>query len=152
MGYNTEIASFANIYTATGDQKIQAIGIYATGNDTEYHLAVKTNYTGKEELADVEYVQAGYLQYPGFYTINLEMPVFVKEGEKFAAVVEIMTPEAVCPIAVEYASEELGKAVYLGDGEGYISSDNRHWERVEEEQNSNLCLKVYADRDEGENE
>ena len=63
-----------------------------------------------------------------------------------------MTPEAVCPIAVEYASEELGKAVYLGDGEGYISSDNRHWERVEEEQNSNLCLKVYADRDEGENE
>lgn len=152
VGYNTEIASFANVYTATGDQKIQAIGIYATGNDTEYHLAVKTNYTGKEELADVEYVQAGYLQYPGFYTINLEMPVFVKEGEKFAAVVEIMTPEAVCPIAVEYASEELGKAVYLGDGEGYISSDNRHWERVEEEQNSNLCLKVYADRDEGENE
>ena len=58
-----------------------------------------------------------------------------------------MTPGAACPIAVEYASEELGKAVVLEDGEGYISADNRHWERVEEEQSSNLCLKVYADEE-----
>ena len=49
---------------------------------------------------------------------------------------------------MEYASEELGKAVVLEDGEGYISADNRHWERVEEEQSSNLCLKVYADEEE----
>ena len=99
----------------------------------------------KEELSGIEYVQSGYLQYPGFYTIELEEPVTVREGERFAAVVEIMTPEAVCPIAVEYASEEIGRAVYLGDGEGYISADNRHWEHVEQEQSSNLCLKVYGD-------
>ena len=62
----------------------------------------------------------------------------------FRSVVEIVTPDAACPIAVEYASEELGKAVDLSDGEGYISADNIHWGRVEEEQSSNLCLKVYA--------
>lgn len=150
VGYNTEIASFANVYVASGNQKIQAVGFYATGKDTEYRLAVKTDYKEKDELSNIVYVQAGYLQHPGFYTINLETPVLVREGERFAAVVEIMTPEATCPIAVEYASEELGKAVYLGDGEGYISSDNKHWERVEDEQSSNLCLKVYADKDEGE--
>ena len=147
VGYNSEKAAFANIYTASGDQQIRALGVYATGNDTEYRLRVQTGFAGKRDLIDREYVQAGYLQYPGFYTIELETPVRVKAGEQFAAVVEIMTPGAACPIAVEYASEELGKAVVLEDGEGYISADNRHWERVEEEQSSNLCLKVYADEE-----
>ena len=145
VGYNSDKAAFANVYTATGEQQIRAFGFYATGGDTEYRLAVRTNFTDKEELSGIEYVQSGYLQYPGFYTIELEEPVTVREGERFAAVVEIMTPEAVCPIAVEYASEEIGRAVYLGDGEGYISADNRHWEHVEQEQSSNLCLKVYGD-------
>ncbi len=145
VGYNTDTASFANVYTASGDQTVEALGFYATGNDTEYRLAVKTGYSREEELAEVEYVQAGYLQYPGFYTVRLETPVTVKAGEKFAAVVEIMTPDAMYPVAVEYASEELGEAVDLSDGEGYISPDNQHWARVEEEQDSNLCLKVYAD-------
>lgn len=145
VGYNSDKAAFANVYTAMGEQQIRAFGFYATGGDTEYRLAVRTNFTDKEELSGIEYVQSGYLQYPGFYTIELEEPVTVREGERFAAVVEIMTPEAVCPIAVEYASEEIGRAVYLGDGEGYISADNRHWEHVEQEQSSNLCLKVYGD-------
>lgn len=144
VGYNSDKASFANVYESAGNQQIQAIGFYATGGDTEYRLAVKTDFMDKEELSEVEYVQSGYLQHPGFYTIELENPIFIEEGERFAAVVEIMTPDAACPIAVEYASEELGKAVDLSDGEGYISADNRHWERVEEEQSSNLCLKVYA--------
>lgn len=144
VGYNSDKASFANVYESVGNQQIQALGFYATGDDTEYRLAVKTDFMDKEELSEAEYVQSGYLQYPGFYTIELENPIFVEEGERFAAVVEIMTPDAACPIAVEYASEELGKAVDLSDGEGYISADNRHWERVEEEQSSNLCLKVYA--------
>lgn len=145
VGYNTDRASFASIYTATGNQRLQAFGFYATGRDTEYRLAVRTDYEDEKDLEEVEYVQSGYLQDPGFYTIALETPVGVREGERFAAVVEIMTPDAVCPIAVEYASEELGKAVNLEDGEGYISPDNRHWERVEVEQTSNLCLKVYAE-------
>lgn len=144
VGYNSDKASFANVYESVGNQQIQALGFYATGGDTEYRLAVKTDFMDKEELSEVEYVQSGYLQYPGFYTIELENPIFVEEGERFAAVVEIMTPDAACPIAVEFASEELGKAVDLSDGEGYISADNRHWERVEDEQSSNLCLKVYA--------
>ena len=144
VGYNSEKASFANVYEASGQQEIRALGFYATGADTEYRLTVKTDFTDKEDLSGIEYVQSGYLQYPGFYTIELETPVSIEEREKFAAVVEIVTPDAACPIAVEYASEELGKAVYLGDGEGYISADNRHWERVEEEQFSNLCLKVYV--------
>lgn len=49
---------------------------------------------------------------------------------------------------MEFASGELEDKVALDDGEGYISSDKgMMWERVETAQNSNLCLKVYADRE-----
>ena len=65
--------------------------------------------------------------------------------------VQIMTPESQYPIAVEFASGELEDKVTLDDGEGYISSDKgMMWERVETAQNSNLCLKVYADREEAQ--
>ena len=60
-------------------------------------------------------------------------------------IVQITTPDSQYPIAVEYSSDELKEAVDLSDGEGYISADGAlYWERVETEQQSNLCLKVYA--------
>ena len=66
-------------------------------------------------------------------------------GDRFAVIVQITTPGSQYPIAVEYASDELQDAVDLSDGEGYISADGHlYWERVETEQQSNLCLKVYA--------
>ena len=73
----------------------------------------------------------------------------VDAGERFAVLVQIRTPKSQYPIAVEFASSELGDAVTLEDGEGYISADGGWvWERVETAQDSNLCLKVYADREE----
>ena len=68
----------------------------------------------------------------------------VQAGDRFAVIVQITTPDSQYPIAVEYSSDELKEAVDLSDGEGYISADGYHWERVETEQQSNLCLKVYA--------
>ena len=98
-------------------------------------------------LKDVIYTQSGYLRDPGYYTVELEKAVPVEKGERFAVVVQITTPESRYPIAVEFLSEALGGAVVLDDGEGYISADgNQIWERVETTQNSNLCLKVYADK------
>ena len=63
--------------------------------------------------------------------------------------VQITTPGSQYPIAVEYASGELADKITLDDGEGYISADGgMFWERTETSQDSNLCLKVYADREE----
>ena len=70
-------------------------------------------------------------------------------GDKFAVLIQIKTPGSQYPIAVEYASSELADKVTQEDGEGYISADGGLlWERVETAQDSNLCLKVYADQEE----
>ena len=145
IGYNTEKASFANVYEASGRQSLRAVGFYATGPDTEYRISLVPEFTDENELGRAEILQSGYLQYPGYYTIELPEPVTVEEGGRFAVVVQITTPDSQYPIAVEYASDELRDTVDLSDGEGYISADGAlYWERVETTQKSNLCLKVYA--------
>ena len=146
IGYDAESARFANVYEADSDQNLMAVGFYATGPDTEYRIGVIPEYQSIYDLGNVSYVESGYLQYAGYYTVKLPEAVAVEAGDRFAVVVWIDTPGSSYPIAVEYASEELSEAVVLDDGEGYISADGGlYWERVEEEQNSNLCLKVYAE-------
>ena len=145
IGYHTEKAGFANVYEASGNQTLQAVGFYATGPDTEYRISVQPEFDGEQSLGEAQLLQSGYLQYAGYYTIDLQEAVSVEAGERFAVVVQITTPGSKYPIAVEYSSEELREAVDLSDGEGYISADGfSGWERVETNQDSNLCLKVYA--------
>ena len=132
-----------------------AAGFYATGEDTDYQIyllrhAPEDPREALQERTDL--LAEGRLRQAGYYTIPLKEELLVEEGERFAVIIRLSTPDAVHPIAVEYDAGDGKCRADLTDGEGYISSDNRHWERVEEEQNSNLCLKVYADRDEGENE
>jgi len=144
LGYNTEKGYFANVYEAEEEQLLQAVGFYAVDGDTRYRLAVVPDFTGEESLKDLEFTQSGYLQYSGYYTIELEEPLQVQRGQKFAIVIKIITPDCTHPIAVEFDSSEMEGTVVLTDGEGYISPDGVSWERVEQTQNSNLCLKVYG--------
>lgn len=148
LGYNSEYAYFANVYEAEDAQELKAAGFYATGEDTEYRLAVIPDFHDAQDLSDAQFTQSGYLQYAGYYTIELDTPVKVEAGDRFAVLVQIKTPGSQYPIAVEFASDELADRVVLDDGEGYISSDGgMFWERVETAQSSNLCLKVYADQE-----
>lgn len=144
IGYNSDTGCFANVYESSGHEELEAVGFYATGADTEYYLAVIPEFQDEESLKDPEYVQGGYLQYTGYYTVDLETPVQLKAGQRFAIVVRIKTPDSTFPIAAEFALSEFGEAMDLSDGEGYISSNGKKWERVEDTQNSNLCLKAYT--------
>ena len=76
--------------------------------------------------------------------IPLAEPVKVKPGERFAVIVKLHTPGAVHPMAIEYDSGDGRCRVDITDGEGYLSADGDVWERVETEQECNLCLKAYT--------
>ena len=87
----------------------------------------------------------GNLTNAGYYTIEFEKEFQVKQGQKYAVVLFITTPGSVHPMAVEYRADEMTADVDLTDGEGYISSNGKKWESAEENQECNLCLKVYSD-------
>lgn len=144
LGYEQESAFFANVYETKQTEEIAAIGIYALGKDTEYEIYIVDNFVTSESLNERRLLKSGFIQNSGFYTIKLPKPVILEEGTRFAMVVRISTPNSIHPVAIEFEAGQSTANVDLSDGEGYISRKGTTWENVEDNQNCNLCLKVYT--------
>lgn len=159
LGYGGA-AWFANVYEATADEMLEAVGFYAVAPDTSYQVYVvplegaaeaQTALTA-EEWMEVQLQEdngrvlaaEGHVTYSGFYTVPFEIPFALESGERFAVMVEIESAETSKPVAVEYAAGERTRNVDIEDGEGYISPDGVHWQRAETEMQCNVCLKAYT--------
>lgn len=144
LGYGKENAYFANVYQAEVEEDLTAAGFYATGADTEYEVYTVTDVNGSDSFTKRMLAAKGTVKNSGYYTIEFDRPVRIKAGERFAVIVSIKTPESVHPVAIEYNAPDKKARVDLSDGEGYISFLGSTWERVEEKQSSNVCLKAYT--------
>ena len=147
LGYGEDTAWAANVYTARDDGQVAAVGFYATGRDTEYQVYAMGQVPENPERmlqAKGKRLDEGCLKQAGYYTIPLDEPVDIKAGERFAVMVRLATPGTVHPIAIEYNAKDGKSKIDLSDGEGYISPGGKRWERVEEGQECNICLKAYA--------
>jgi len=144
LGYNRDTIYGANVYTAESNENLEAAGFYATGKNTEYEVYVVKDYDGRESLSKRQKVASGKFDNAGFYTVTFDKKIAVNKGEKFAIVLMIKTPDSVHPMAIEYKADESTRNVDLSDGEGYISTNGKNWENVEETQSANLCIKAYA--------
>ena len=146
MGYDKEDMYGANVFTATSDQNIKAASFYATASDTSYELYIVNDFKDEYSFADRKKVAEGTLENAGYYTIKFDEEVPVTEGERYAVVLHIHTPESTHPMAIEYDSgESYLKDVDLDDGEGYISYDGAAFINVKEKQDCNLCIKAFSD-------
>ncbi len=144
LGYLNEKAYFANVYTAKEREVLEAVGFYATGRDTKYEVYFVPDFENEDSFAGMRPVAEGEFENAGYYTVKLDKIQQLSEGERFAIVVKISTPNSDRPIAVEYAVDGSTEDVVLDDGEGYISLSGKRWERTEEEQNCNVCLKAFT--------
>lgn len=144
LGYGEESAYFANVYEAGADERLEAVGFYATGPDTRYEVFLAEDVSTSKDFSSKKPVAEGSFSNAGYYTVSLDEPKDLKPGSKFAVIVKITTPGSVHPIAIEYDAGEGKANVVLDDGEGYISLHSGGWERVETEQKCNVCLKAYT--------
>ena len=144
LGYNKESVYGANVYTAGGDENLEAVSFYATGKDSEYEIFVVRNFVDESSLQNKIPVASGKLSNAGYYTIELNQQVSVEAGERYAVVLHITTPGAVHPLAIEYDADFATKNVVLDDGEGYISANGYKWENVNQVEECNLCIKAFS--------
>ncbi len=144
IGYSKEWAYGANTFKADAAQQIEAAGFYALGKNTTYQVYFVSNYENTSTLASKEIVASGKVDQAGYYTVKFNEPKTVAEGENFAIVVYINTPDTLRPLAVEYASDKMTAAVDITDGKGFISNNGLDWESVEDVAKANLCIKAYA--------
>lgn len=144
LGYNKESVYGANVYNATGAEELVAASFYATGKDSQYELYVVRNFENEDSLKQRIPVASGKLSNAGYYTVDFNEGIPLEPGEKYAVILHIITPNSVHPMAIEYAADEATKDVILDDGDSYISSNGKHWESVDNVQESNLCIKAFS--------
>ena len=138
----TEPVKMSNIFTAAGDETIRAAAFYTTTYDSAYSIQV---YTDLQDDADptsgvkaYETEQTGSEPYAGYHTIELNTPVPVNEGEKFAIVVTVKIPETtdqmwyyetIYPIACELNGycDGITSDADCEAGQSFISYDGENW-------------------------
>lgn len=145
VGYDQSEAWFANVYTAGSEQTLRAVGFYATGADTCFDLYVVPEYTDETGLDGRIYLGSGWLAESGYYTVDIEKDIVLKEGTDYAVIVDIDTRDAAYPVAIEYRASELTDTADIRDGRGYISADAGAWASSEQEYQCNVCLKAFTD-------
>lgn len=144
LGYNKESIFGANVFTAESDEVLKAISFYATGKNSEYELFVVQNFEDESSLNNRIPVASGKLTNAGYYTVDFKQDIEISAGQKYAVILHIITPDAVHPLAIEYAADEATKNVILDDGEGYISTNGYAWENVKDVIDCNLCIKAFS--------
>ncbi len=93
MGNNCQVA---NVFTANGSETLKAVAISPWDDATSYTLGIYKNPTSATNPTSGTLVssQTGTLPYAGYYTVELNNPVSLSAGDKFAVVFTLSTPSA----------------------------------------------------------
>lgn len=146
LGFSKEEAYFSNIYQAGKAENLAAVSFYATDKNTEFEVYVVRNFKDVTSFKNRELVTSGSMKYAGYYTVDFPEEIELEDHERYAVVVNIKTPGAVHPIAIEYNADERTASFDISDGEGYISLYGEMWHRAESSEKCNVCLKAFTNK------
>ena len=144
QGYGNETCWFANVYTARRDERLAAVGFYATAPGASYEIYFVPDFESEDSLQERQFVQGGAFQNAGYYTVRFDQEIVLGEGQRFAVVVKLTAPGRMNPAAVEHAGDPETQNVVLEGKDGYLSQYGDRWQHTEQSFGTNVCLKAYT--------
>ena len=147
-GNGTDTAWMANVFNATDNNPLSAVGFYALQLNTTYEISIYTNVTSDPTSGTLVGIkQTGTIAVPGYHTIPLTSKVPVTKGQKFSVVVKVTTPGYYTPIASEERIAKYSSKATASAGQSYISYDGVTFEDLTDSRPyANVCLKAYSTR------
>lgn len=148
LGYGTDTAWFANIFTATSTLPLTAVSFYTNTSQNIYEIYIyKDVADGQPRSGTLATTKNGQINAPGYFTIELDRSIPILVNQKFSVVVKLKTTGYNYPIAIErplsgYSSKAKAKA-----GESFVSSNGDTWSDLHTSwsgkyADSNVCLKA----------
>lgn len=138
--------SGANIFTASGDGAIKAVGFYCWENTFDFTISIYKNISSEGDPDDGElaFMQSGNKRYTGYNTVKLDAPVSLSSGERYSVVLTIIKNDT------KYAYAELQKSRFndflepLTVRQSYIGSAGGSWADLKS--STRACvIKAYLD-------
>lgn len=157
--YSTDQAQkygyISNIFTAKGNEQLEAVGFYTTDLGSEYEISVYTDVTDGQPASGQLVLdrQTGSEPYVGYHTIELDTPVPLSANENYAVVVKLTNPTYAYPLATELYTAGYnddppaasGKSFYSADGVQWQSSTSLYYNLSDYcFYSTNLCLKAFT--------
>ncbi len=88
---DVKTGSFANVFTATGSESLEAVGFYNVQDDIGYTVKIFTDVSdGNPESGTAQGILAsGTIDYAGYHTVKLDTPVSLTCGQRYSVVVTL---------------------------------------------------------------
>ncbi len=148
MGYSDDdqTAWGANIFTAAASDNLTAVSTYALTPGTTVEVKVYTDVNdGKPNSGTLRTTQTETFTRSGYYTIDLNNPVGLVAGHKFAVVIKYRTPGSNDSVPVESRFEEYSSAATANPGESFTSNTGTGgWYDTSKKASSNVCIKAFT--------
>ena len=146
MGYDSDTAWAANVFTATNAETISAVGLSTNQVNTAYQIYIYKNPDqGPVSSAGPVSTTQGTIGIPGYHTVTLPTPVTVKAGDKFSVVVRFQTPNYNYPITIEKPLSGYSSQATASAGQSYTAAREPPGLILQQvSPNANVCLKVYT--------
>ena len=139
----------ANLFTATADESLSAVGFYAASTGTTYQIYVYKGVTaGSPRSGTLAVSNSGTRLAPGYCAIDLSAPVALTNGQRFSIVLKLTTPGDNYPLPIEYAYAGYSSAASASSGQSFYSSTGSSWTDLTSwDSTANFCIKGYAAAD-----
>lgn len=139
----------ANIFVATGNDIIGAVGFYALAPNTDYVVYIYKNVTTGQPRTGMLVTQvSGTSAEAGYVTVSVPTPVAVATNTRFSLVLKLTTPGYFYPLAFEYVVAGYSSAATASAGQSYMSSNGTSWQDMTTwVATANFCAKAYVFND-----
>lgn len=145
-GYGDTTAYGANVFTAVSSEALKAVGFYTTDNNTNVTISIYTNVTGSTDPKNGTWAttQSESFTYPGFYTVDLDTPVQLTNGQKFSVVIFFDNESYNYPLPIEAPYSGYSSAASANPGESFTSNSGTSWSDIGASSERNVCIKAYT--------
>jgi len=141
----------ANVFTASEDQQLKAVGFITNDVNTNYTIYVYTGVTaGAPRSGTLAATKSGTNTYTGYYTVPLDSAVDIASGELFSVVIKFVTTSYGYPVPADQYWAGYSSASTSAAGESFISCDGTTWydmETIDPGNGNNFVIKAFADAD-----
>jgi C1A family cysteine protease len=143
-GYDSTTAWAANIFTATSNEQLKAVGLYAVANNVSYEIYVYDTFNGNT-FSNLLGSVSGTLSNSGYHTVQLASPINLTTGNDFSIVVKFTSPGYNYPVSIETDIAGYSSGANASPGQSYISSDGGGFTDITTYySNTNVCIKAFV--------
>ncbi len=144
FGFGFADASAANVFTAEADIEVTSAGFYIPQVGTTVTASVYVNPdNGPVGSSPVATSNGEVYQIPGYHSLQFDLPVQVKKGEKFSVVVDFNTPDYGFPIPVEYPVPGYSSKATAQSGQSYVKTSTGKWSDLTTwDPQANACVRA----------